>query len=450
MATIIGGNIMNRKKLSRNIKYSSNSFIFTAAVIGIVIIINLIIRSFHIQWDLTSNKIYTLSEEGINALKKLDQDVSILFFANPADPVTSDIQQLYENMATVTNHISLEIIDPLKNPSLVNQYQITTEYSAVVSSEKMSKQVHGFDIIRTDYSTGEYFFDGEGALIQAILDVTADKQTQLYVLEGHGEFSLDENLTLFKYLLEQKGVKVHSFTLTTSADLPGDSDIICILGPLYDYTPNEIEILKDFLDKGGKVILAFNDYQENENLDNLKNFAQNYGIKVENIPLSNSLRHYAQDERALVPVYTSHEIVQRLEEDNIATIIPNARKLSIEKKEDIINRVVLETSQEEAIAITAEKYLDNDETAQLLVIGNAFFLHDQAISLGGNSDIVLGALTWFKDDESIVNIKPKTYSPEPIVLVGIQSQLIFLVCVVLIPLFVFIFGLMLYLRRRTL
>ncbi|HQD51521.1 MAG TPA: hypothetical protein PLL17_10400, partial [Defluviitaleaceae bacterium] len=91
---------MNRKKLSRNIKYSSNSFIFTAAVIGIVIIINLIIRSFHIQWDLTSNKIYTLSEEGINALKKLDQDVSILFFANPADPVTSDIQQLYENMAT--------------------------------------------------------------------------------------------------------------------------------------------------------------------------------------------------------------------------------------------------------------------------------------------------------------------------------------------------------------
>ena len=70
---------MNRKKLTRNIKYGSNSLIFTVAVIGIIAIINLIISSFHIQWDLTSNKLYTLSEEGKNVLKKLDEDVQIMF-----------------------------------------------------------------------------------------------------------------------------------------------------------------------------------------------------------------------------------------------------------------------------------------------------------------------------------------------------------------------------------
>lgn len=212
----------------------------------------------------------------------------------------------------------------------------------------------------------------------------------------------------------------------------------------------KIEILKDFLDKGGKMILAFNDYQETENLDNLKNLALNYGIKVENINLTDPIRNYYGNEKTLVPLYTSHNIVRRLEEDNIAIVIPNARKLSIEEKEDIYNDVVFHTSTEEAIAITAEKPLSNNKKMQLLVLGNAFFLHDQTIGYGGNSDIVINALTWFKDDSSIVNIKPKTYAPEPIILVGIQAKLIFGVCVILIPLFVFVFGLLLYLRRRTL
>lgn len=441
---------MNRKKLTRNIKYGSNSLIFTVAVIGIIAIINLIISSFHIQWDLTSNKLYTLSEEGKNVLKKLDEDVQIMFFANPADPVTMGVKHLYENMSSITEHVSLEIIDPLTNPNLVNEFQITVEHSAVVSSSKTSKQVHGYDIIRKNYATGEYYFDGEGALIQAILDVTAEKQTNLYILEGHGEFAKNDSLTLFTYLLEQKWVKVNSYSLITSNSIPEDCDIICILGPIFDYTQNEIEILKDFLDKGGKMILAFNDYQETENLDNLKNLALNYGIKVENINLTDPIRNYYGNEKTLVPLYTSHNIVRRLEEDNIAIIIPNARKLSIEEKEDIYNDVVFHTSTEEAIAITAEKPLSNNKKMQLLVLGNAFFLHDQTIGYGGNSDIVINALTWFKDDSSIVNIKPKTYAPEPIILVGIQAKLIFGVCVILIPLFVFVFGLLLYLRRRTL
>ena len=195
-----------------------------------------------------------------------------------------------------------------------------------------------------------------------------------------------------------KWVKVNSYSLITSNSIPEDCDIICILGPIFDYTQNEIEILKDFLDKGGKMILAFNDYQETENLDNLKNLALNYGIKVENINLTDPIRNYYGNEKTLVPLYTSHNIVRRLEEDNIAIIIPNARKLSIEEKEDIYNDVVFHTSTEEAIAITAEKPLSNNKKMQLLVLGNAFFLHDQTIGYGGNSDIVINALTWFKDD----------------------------------------------------
>lgn len=441
---------MNKKKFARNLKYSSNSLIFTGAIIGIIIIINLILSSFHIQWDLTQNKLYSLSNEGKNILKKLDQDIEILFFANPVDPVAMDIKQLYENISDITDHISLEIIDPLKNPSLVNEFQINSEYSAVVSSNKMSKQVLGYDIIRTNYSTKEQYFDGEGALIQAILDVTAEKQTHLYILEGHGEWSKDESLTLLTYLLEQKGVKVHSHSLTTSGNIPEDCDIICIIGPIVDYTKNEIELLETYLEEGGKMILAFHDYKEGENLDNLKELTLNYGIKVENTLLKDPIRNYAGDEETLVPIYTDHEIVQRLVEDNIATIIPKARELSVKEKEDIYTEIVLQTSEELPMAITSRKTINKNRKMQLLVLGNAFFIHDQAISLGGNSDIFLDALTWFKEDSAIISIPPKTYTPDPIVLIGTQPKIIFVVCVILIPLFVFLFGLLIYFRRRAL
>ena len=47
------------------------------------------------------------------------------------------------------------------------------------------------------------------------------------------------------------------------------------------------------------MILAFNDYQETENLDNLKNLALNYGIKVENINLTDPIRNYYGNEKPL-------------------------------------------------------------------------------------------------------------------------------------------------------
>lgn len=441
---------MNKKKFQKHLKYGTNSVIFTIAVVGVIILLNLMLSSNPLKWDLTRDKIYSLSETGKKALKDVNEEVKILFFADPSDSIAMDVKQLYENMHSINDKISMEIIDPMKNPSLVNEYQITSMYTSVVSSSKRTKQVPSYDLIRTNYETGEQYFDGEGTLIQAILDVTAEKQTKVYILEGHGEFQKDQDLVVLSSLLEQKGVLVESYSLTGKTSLPEDADIIYIIGPQFDYTSEEVNALKDYLDKGGKMVLAFNHYTEGENFNNLKELSASYGIHVEDSILTDPTRNYSGDEETLIPEYVYHEIIEKLDEDRIATIIPKARGLSVNEKEDITTSVILQTSEERPIAIASEKELNDNKKTQLLVIGNAFFAHDQVIGLAGNTEIFFGALKWFSTDSAIVDIPPKTYTSEPLVLVGSQAFLIFSISVLLIPLFVFVFGGMIYFRRRSL
>ncbi|WP_058485850.1 GldG family protein [Defluviitalea phaphyphila] len=440
---------MNKNKLKKNIKYGTNSIIFTSAVIGVVILINLMLSSLPFKLDLTHGKLYTLSDEGKDALKHIDEEIEILFFADPSDNISLDIQELYKNMKEINNKISLEIINPMKNPSLVNEYQINSMYTSVVSSSKRSIQVPSYDLIRINYETGEQYFDGEAALIQAILDVSDEDQNKIYIIEGHGEFQKDVELSLLSSFLEQKGVLVDTYSLPSQNEIPEDADIIYILGPQFDYTKEEINTIKNYLDNGGKVFLAFDSFGEN-NLPNLKELSSSYGINVKDNILTDDKSNYSGDEQTLIPLYSSHSIVERLNEDNIATIIPRALELSIEEKEGITNEVVLKTSDDLPIAVTAEKDLDNNKKMQLLVIGNVFFAHNEVISLAGNSEIFLGSLKWFDNDAYILNIPPKTYTPEPIVLVGNQGILIFIVSVILIPLSVFLLGGLIYFRRRTL
>ena len=107
---------MNKKKFQKNLRYGTNSVIFTIAVVGVVILINLMLGSSKLKWDLTRDKIYSLSEEGKNALKDVNEEVEILFFAEPSDSIAMDVNQLYENMHSVNNKISMQILDPMKNP----------------------------------------------------------------------------------------------------------------------------------------------------------------------------------------------------------------------------------------------------------------------------------------------------------------------------------------------
>ena len=61
------------KKIDKNdplLKYGGNASVMTAIVVVAVIVINLIVGSFNIKFDLTKNGLYTLSDDTVTLTKR--------------------------------------------------------------------------------------------------------------------------------------------------------------------------------------------------------------------------------------------------------------------------------------------------------------------------------------------------------------------------------------------
>ena len=69
----------NKKlKMRKKLKYGSIATAVTAIVIVVVVLINILVSMLaDVRLDLTSDKVYAVSEETIDYVKNLDQDVEI-------------------------------------------------------------------------------------------------------------------------------------------------------------------------------------------------------------------------------------------------------------------------------------------------------------------------------------------------------------------------------------
>ncbi len=462
---------MNRKSIFKKLQYGTNAAVFTATVIGVILLINLMIGKLHLQWDVTQNKQYSLSDESKNALRTIDQEVKVLFFVNPTSSIALEMKQLSENIRAVNNKVSLELIDPYRNPSVATQYEVTSEYTAIIMQEDRKKVVSPYDLILTNYETGAQSFNGEGPLMQAIMDVTTAIQPVIYIAEGHGEMTMASELSSLVQLMTGKGSIVHPLNLMETDVIPTDADILYSIGSQRDYSEKVIQNIHAFLERGGKLVLGFGTYTPDESLDRLKGLAKDLGVTVEDHVLLDPEGNYSGDLYTLIPRYTGHPVTTKIEKSRIAMIIPGARSLSIDGGVDGTLMPILQTTDKAwgettlqdpnaaptegeqtgvlSVAVSVEKPVQ-DGKMQAIIIGNAFLADNQVIRVGGNYDFFLGGLQWMNETGTVLDIPPKEYTPDPILLSGGQAVFLFFICVLFIPIFIMGIGAVVWLRRKNL
>src|SRR5438270_3423563 len=127
------------------------------------------------------------------------------------------------------------------------------------------------------------------------------------------------NYTLNKLILAQAG------------SVPDDAAVVVVAGPRTDFFPPEIDALKKYLDKAGKLFLMIDPPEKPDSapLTNLIALAHDWGMDVGNnvvVDVSGMGRLIGTD--ASVPVaanYPSHPITQRF---TFLTAFPLAREIS--------------------------------------------------------------------------------------------------------------------------
>ena len=93
----------------RSSKLGTNAAVITLAVLAILGLVNFLGERHHKRFDLTTEKLFTLSDQTRNIVKGVKQDVKIIRFDKQKDPEVDDRVAEY---VSLNRHISYQNVDP--------------------------------------------------------------------------------------------------------------------------------------------------------------------------------------------------------------------------------------------------------------------------------------------------------------------------------------------------
>lgn len=261
------------------IRYTAAGVVGTILIIGLVMMINWLGARHWSRWDATSTKIYSLSPKSLSILAELDEEVHVIVFMTPASPMYREVRELMNRYTAASDLLTVEYIDPDREPlrtsQLAEQFGITMADTVVFTAGERSKYVTSDKLAEMDYSGMSYgegprmrAFKGEEQLTSAILSLVAQQVPKVYFVTGHGEIPVagrgdEASVSLLQEVLKRENMDVAVTTLL-GGEVPDDADVLAILSPRQAYTEGEIEVLREYLGRGGRLLLCLDPVIESD------------------------------------------------------------------------------------------------------------------------------------------------------------------------------------------
>ncbi len=461
---------------TKNFRFGMHSSALTAVVIAVVVVINIL--AGHLPGtlnsiDLSSNNVTSIGSQTEKLLDSLDEDVTISVLS-AEDSSDSNINALLDKYKKASKHITIKYIDTSTDLGASQTYADYSANSVIVACGDKESVVDYYDIYQQDYSsyytTGQAStsFDGEGQITSAINKVTSENALTLYCLTGHGETSLG---TSSSSMISKQNMIVSDLNLLAS-DIPDDCSAVIINGATDDLSADEAAKLNDYIKNGGSVMVLMA-YTENSqpNLDGVLNA---YGIQRANgsaIAMETSGNSYNYPINIIAGI-ESTDITSDLVSEKANIIMTNAVALKTADVDGVTITDLL-TSSDGAYAkvpqngqlTTLEKESgdvsgpfvyavmaeDDAEGGKLAVVASQTLLEDQITqSLPvGNLEFFVNCLVDMCGESSVasVSIEAKNMDIEYMTIPALHSMMWMAVCI-LIPLVIFIIGLVIWLTRR--
>ena len=464
---------------NKNFRYGGYAALTIAIVLGILLVINLVAGQIPLKLDLSENQLYTLSKQTETILTDLKQPVTI-YALYGAGKESSTIAEILGRYRDRSSKISIKYIDPDKNPGFVKQFakdgQTLDTGSLIVVSGKRFKVINASDLVNYDYSNPYQEQVSSLAVEQrvtgAIQYVHLQKSPRIYLLKGHGEADLPQEVAK---QLDTDNYVTQDLNLLTKP-IPQDADILMELAPSYDLTAAEVSKIREFLARNGRAIFLPT-FQPKE-LPNIQSLLSSYGVTLQPlIVVESDSSKYAGNPLFLLPEMADHQILNPLAQNQMPLMIPQAQSLKmldIKKRTTTIeplltttaaawgktdfNNTSLDRSPNEpsgpfnlALAITDKENPEATTGAKIVVVANAAFLSSQFVNqVPGNINFLMNSLNWLEDRGESLTIQPKSLMSFRLNMNAMQVLIYSALVVIVIPLIVLGTGVIVWLRRRHL
>lgn len=477
-------NLKNKNAL----RIGSFSIILSVVVLAIVIAANLLVSTlpgWMIRPDTTAEGMFTISDATKEIVGALETDISLYHITQPdnANPTVREILQRY---ADLSSHIKVTEIDPVAQPTFVSKYTTSdqlAENSIIAVSEKRSTVIDGsalymYKLAGDDtkyYTSSEYnniyqyaqaigqyvsateYFFGENELTRAIDFVSTDELPVLYAVGGHGEFEFTETFTS---AVTDENVELRTLTLLSGdeQEIPEDAAALLLYVPQTDISAEELEILKEYLDNGGNILL-FTLYQfcTADTMPNLAALTEYMGLTAtaDAVVEGDSSKYYQQP-YVIIPTLTDQGLCANLSSTNISTWMVAAHPITNTQSNENVTAVPLMTTSDTA-------YLYEDETqaassftlaweatlnegGKLIWFGSPSVLDEGYLQM--HTPLLTAMLQQVCDKPTAVSIIGKTNPSSALDITQADTTTWFIVMVVAVPLIPLITGFVIWFRRR--
>lgn len=509
-----GGKGKKRKRGdSRRLRYGGMATGLTVVVVAVVVLFNVVAGvlndRFPLNLDLTSEKLFTLTDESTEIAKGIQQDTQIVVFAaekdfsNPSsgeDAYNKILREFYEATRQYgqlsDGKVTTSYVDLVESPNLATKYQQyeATSNDILFLSGTRSAKATVSDLMSYDEQSAYYYnkltdvsSNVEKVLAAKLTMVTSENTPIITILTGHNEDS--NTVSGVKSVAELNNYTTQELNITGSTDFNADSNLALIAAPSTDYSSDEIERLRKWLTNDGKynrhlmVVLNYS-----ASCPNLYEFLKvEYGLEVtDNLVFETDSNNVYQ--------YTAYMTYGTVQSSDYTTDLSNGRVLTPLTRQILTNEssstdnslynidlltfpessrlvkladVTNESSTTEPKQAKADEYpvigmayatkwgYDGDNNkyeTNVVLCGSQLIFTQNYLSMNSvkNESLLVDTLNGISGNESTVSVSSKSIEKTSMEFSTGQANIFFLVFVVLVPAALIVLCLVVFIRRRRL
>ena len=454
-------------------------------VLALLVAANYLASRRNKRWDLTANQQFSLSDQTKQIRQKLDAPLAMKVFDRPAE--FDRFRDRLGEYSYLSKQVSVEYIDVDKQPVLATQNQVQSYGTVVLDYKGRTERVVSSD---------------EQQLTNGLIKLITGQQRKIYFLQGHGERDIASNerngYGSVVSGLQSDNFATDTLVLAQKGSVPADASVVVVAGPSADLLQPEIELLKAYAEKGGKLVVLIDPPSKpgDPPLTNLIAFLHEWAIDAGNdivVDASGVGKLIGADESVPVAArYPSHAIVNDF---RLLTAFPYAR--SVTPVSAGVNgrtaQMFIETSpnswgETDIAGLLTSGKVEQDKTkdmqgpvpigaavsipapaapappaapagqpkadeppkpeTRMAVVGDSDFAANYALGISGNRDLFLNIVNWTAQQETLISIRPKDPDDRRLTLTASQQNGLFYLSLFVVPAAVWGLGIWNWSRRR--
>ena len=433
-----------------------------------LITMNLFVRGLDYRYDFTDQKIFSLSAKTKEFIKSIDQPVSVSYAYDIRNRALKDAADTLRLFESESEKLSLEIFDPIIEPSLAEKHGIRFAGTAVIRSGERKVELNLID---------------EVAFVNGLIKVTSSSRGKICFTTGHLEsdpFSMQTHdhyeggshnhsfggkpLTIHEKhgmgeaynSLVILGFEVEKLFLAKQSTLISNCSVLVIASPQRKFMETEADEIKKYLINGGNLLLMLEPGVET----GLQKIFKDYGVSWKPDFIYDESRHLRADKYAIaVTSYPRHKITR----DLALTVFPGAVAFEPPVFDDTgdIKPIIIpliETSdkagslkneglyEKKIIGLSIKSKTNN---SNIVLLGDGDFSTNSFYSIGDNGRFFNILINELAEIDNFLQIEPKSYKQDVLSLTRNQAAVLFLVATLALPIVFLVLGVYVFFYSRV-